>query len=198
MRSPWQVLKGFASRSKADGTSEHPDEAEDVLGLVPEEPQADESTHPQHLSDLTHSDTDTVSIRVSIAAEEPTALAQEQRATDESSKPPLRTEVSFAHEDAQMPELVEAKAPPTTSAPPPAKVDGPLGNQAHGKQTARAERKSSRATSLDHDARQSNEIGVVDQAMALETEINALREQLSEKLLAQNTHLRMLLERYDP
>jgi len=195
MRSPWQVLKGFASRSKAYGASERPDEAEDSLRLTREEPQTDESTRPQGLPDLTHSDTDTVSIRVSIAAEEPKAPAQKQRTTVDS--PSVGSEVSSAHVDAPTPELVDAKVSPRNIEPAPAKADAPVGNPIDGNLATRAVETSSEIGSLDHDPRQSNKTPIVDQAMALDVEISELRERLAEKLRAQNSHLRKLLDRYD-
>ena len=197
MRSPWQVLKGFASRSKADGSPGQPDEAEDGRGSTPEAPSANEKASRQNSTGPSGSDADTVSIRVSIAAEEPKAPVQKQRATEDNSSQPPQATLSSGPDDAPIPQLVEVMALPTTEAPAPLEGGEPLRNHADGKQSTQSGKKANKIAFVDHDAGHSDEIAVVDQATALETEINMLRARLSEKLHEQNTYLRRLLERYE-
>lgn len=197
MRSPWQILKGFASRSKAEDSAENPDDAEDVGGPTTEELLTDEGKRRQNLPELTSSDTGTVSIRVSIASEESVGSAQRERATDNGSRHPLPTEVSSAHQDAPLRQSVEVKALPRADKPTRSKVDGSASNQKHGKKTGQTDKTYNNTALMVLDAHQSDEIAISDQAIALDTEIDALREQLSEKLQAQNAHLRLLIKRYE-
>ncbi|MFS2152927.1 hypothetical protein [Rhizobium sp. Rhizsp42] len=198
MRSPWQVLKGFASRGKADGSPGHPDKAEDNGAQAPEKAQPRESKPRTNLTDPRSADTNTVSIRVNIAAEEPQAPLEERHATDDGPRiRPLQTEVSSKHEEEPMPRPVEVKASSTPLAPNPSRAAGHLDNKAPEKRTAHSGKKPNKVASVSHDASRSDEVAVVDQAIALDTEIHALRERLAEKLHAQNTHMRLLLERYD-
>ncbi|MFK0333027.1 hypothetical protein ACIQUB_18090 [Rhizobium sp. NPDC090275] len=196
MRSPWQVLKGFAARGKADGPHGHPDETGSDDAPPLDGVQTDESTQQNNLPDpITNSDT--VSIRVSIAARDQEAPEQRQPAADVDPRSPSQTDVSTAGEDAPPPQLAEITSSHVSDVPRSPTDDRTEVSKAHGKQPARRGTRSIKAAASDHDDIRRDEPAVVDQAMVLETEINALRALLSQKLDAQNTHLRLLLERYD-
>jgi hypothetical protein len=197
MRSPWQLIKGFASRRKSDDAGASIDEpvpTSDPRAEVFEqrrapkiELEAHPDTNPQSLAEGNETDWHPASI----GAEAPQQLPAVQ--TD-----PLHSQVA----DNASPDRNEQPAP---VAPAVALIDGEggTGTVATGSNKRRAKAVQARETvgkrtviKTAVEQPVAAKKTAVDEAAELDLEIKDLRLQLSAKLLEQNTLLRRMVERY--
>ena len=193
MRSPWQLIKGFASRRKSDETVASVDEA-----VPTSDPQVDLfeqlnarqrelEAHPQPTADGTKTDRQPASIGAD--AHQPLPAAQ----TD-----PVPSQVA----DNVAPEEHDRPAP---VAPAVKTIDGKRGTdtlttKSNGRRAkaVQAREHLDKRTVVTAAVEQptATKKTAVDEATELDLEIKSLRLQLSAKLLEQNTQLRRMIGRY--
>lgn len=192
MRSPWQVLKSFASRTKTDEE---------------QAPSGEASRLPEQL-DETSSDQPAIAV-------DPTTRPQSEPSPVEEAKSPLGRQT----ESRSATLLPNARASESRDTPPD---DIGISNEASRSSVAQAQPaiggsdanaeaiKKIRTPALDSKGRTKpvarravkeaamvSEPTAVDRATALDDEIEELRSHLSAKLREQNIQIRMLLDRYD-
>lgn len=186
MRSPWQVLKSFASRTKADDVQKRPDDAQALI-----EP-GDEATSAESPAELTAPDTQIADVSVDAQEEQPSA----------ANADPVRTTPAPAGSSPRATEPTDPVAVDSVmvaSATNNAKAKTPLERQLKTRRpksqsTAAPEKQSAVTAQLDAPRASLSDR---DHAEILDAEINDLRSRLSQKLLEQNRQLRNMLDRYD-
>ena len=196
MRSPWKLIKGFASRRKVEEASGPVDE----IVAIPD-PRAEE-----HRPDLT--------LRAELeAAIESKSTVDENEASGQRESAGAAAELSTRVEqsDPLLAEPAESGAleghdQPLPATPAIQAAEGETGADvlAEGpkKQRAKAPRARKNRGEPPVVKKVAEEPAAVektflDEATELDLEIKGLRSQLSTKLLEQNAHLRRMLERYN-
>ncbi len=196
MRSPWKLIKDFASRHKVEEASGPVDE----IVAIPD-PRAEE-----HRPDLT--------LRAELeAAIESKSTVDEDEASGQRESAGAAAELSTRVEqsDPLLAEPAESGALEGRDQPLPATpviqaADGETGADvlAEGpkKQRAKAPRARKNRGEPPVVKKVAEEPAAVektflDEATEMDLEIKGLRSQLSAKLLVQNAHLRRMLERYN-
>jgi hypothetical protein len=192
MRSPWQILKSFASRGKADEAQAQPDEA---LSL-PEPGNVVLPDKPAFTPDLATPDEpvnspveDTEAPLTGHVKAEPTEPLPETKA--HAGDEGLVGVVTAPDETSQSKTFPTKPANPNADALPGAVKKA--GKPTWGP-TLRAEPS---ASSRSAEAPVAAERTAFEQAIALDDEIHELRAQLSDKLRKQNSQMKLLLDRYD-
>lgn len=187
MRSPWQVLKSFASRGKPEDVQSLPD---DVPGAS--EP-SDNATSTEPPAELTAPDTQISQVSAG-ATEEQVRV---------SNADPVRTK----------PAPGGSSPPPTEPTDPVAAVQNVIDGRAtinakaqkpHARQVKTQRTKEQLPAARDNRSIPPAQLPAPqaplsdrDQAAELDAEIKDLRSRLAQKLLEQNEQLRIMLDRYD-
>lgn len=191
MRSPWQVLKSFASRSKADE----------------EQAPAGKALRPPQELDATP--VDQLALAVDPAARpqsEPSPVEKAEAPSSRQTEPTPSETVPNARASEHDAPAEDVGVPDETSrsSAAPAKPavggsDAPANSIAKTQRPARIDPKG-RARPVAPRAvdvpRVQSEPTAVERASALDDEIEELRSKLSAKLREQNNQIRMLLDRY--
>ncbi len=193
MRSPWKLIKDFASRHKATDASAPADE----IVAIPD-PRAEEYRQDPTLR---------TEIEAAIESKS-TVYENDARELSDSAgaaaEPPARVHQS----DPLVGEQSEASALKVYDQPSPT-VTVIAGENGGGVPPGGTKKKRAKAARTRENRREQSGVTqaagepaaekktFLDEAIELELEIKDLRSQLSAKLLEQNAHLRRLLERYD-
>lgn len=187
MRSPWQVLKSFASRTKPDDVQKRPD---DVQALI--EPD-DEATSAEPPAELTAPDTQIADVPVYAPEEQPSAANADPVRTTPTpvGSSPLSTEPTDPV--AAVESVMVASA--TNNAKAKTQLERQLKTRRPKSQSTAVPEKQSAATAQLDAPRAS--LSDRDHAEILDAEINDLRSRLAQKLVEQNRQLRNMLDRYD-
>lgn len=193
MRSPWKLIKDFASRHKATEASAPADEIVAIPDLRAEEYRQDPTLRTEieaaieSKSTVYENDARERSDSAGAAAEPPARVDQSDPLVGKLSEAsalkvydqPLPTATVIAGENG-------AGVPP----------GGTKKQRAKAARTRENRREQSGVTQAAGEPAAEKKT-FLDEAIELELQIKDLRSQLSAKLLEQNAHLRRLLERYD-
>ncbi|RFB86890.1 hypothetical protein B5K11_27835 [Rhizobium leguminosarum bv. trifolii] len=191
MRSPWQVLKSFASRSKADEKKTQSDEAKVLPAQVAEA--------LSNVAALTINQTARAQLKTSPVEETEPEIRLPQQVEIKPAEPSSPAKASERHEPP-----AEIVATPTETTKPSIRTPklarrgsdalaGSIGATGRVAQVASIRAKPGRM----HEAAVSPEPPAIERAAALDQEIQELRSRLSAKLREQNNQMKALLDRYD-
>ncbi|TCR76690.1 hypothetical protein [Rhizobium sp. BK376] len=197
MRSPWQLIKGLASRRKTEETDATPDEA------AAAEPSGEELAPSQALQP----ELNVVPASIPDLTVEENETDRQVEPTDAETVPPPPVPQIGPSPSEQPPEsAVERQDHPTpvlsaiqvAEKDPGAAIvtEGQIERRTRAPTARKAVARPAVVTIAVEQPVQAKKT-VLDEAMELDREIEGLRSQLSAKLVEQNRQLRRMLERYN-
>ncbi|WP_156390417.1 hypothetical protein [Rhizobium sp. Root1203] len=197
MRSPWQLIKGFASGRKPEKAREPADESVGMADPRAEDLRAYLTLRAELVNSSGTGPNSTVDVKEANWGPESVGLTVDLPARDQSDPLLAEPEQGGSLESRDQP---SPAAPVVQSAKDEAGTGVLTGGQKRQRENAVRAQKSAwkpPVITIEVEEQRAARETFVNEATELEIEIKVLRSQLSGKLRDQNAQLRRMLERYD-